>query len=667
MILKSILSILCLFVLTLKLSAQGNLLLVGGGSESDGGWSDIPYTWLVENANNKKVAIISYSSADQWLPDYFERLGAETAVNVRIANRDEALSDTIAAYLTSFDALFFKGGDQWRYYDYYRDTPVQQAIEDIYNAGGVIGGTSAGMAILSGIMFTAEEGSAFPIDVLENINSRFVTLADDFLNFYPKYFFDTHFIERGRTPRAIGFMAHWFKNENELISAIGIDDRTAFCIDAAGEAVVYGTGAASIYTPESFEISGNQLIDSKVKSIQLTHGQQFNLSNKTRSAVDFSKNSNPQLTNTYYNVFATRALSFSINKTLLDDALATELSEGNITLLTDRPDGVARDYITYLSDDLQRNVQVVGTGDIFNAADSAGLRNNIRTSNLVLVIDVNNIEQFFAGGETGTLLRSHLKRNLITSVFMGVVAERIGSTYCTNIYSDGFNAYFDDLEYNTGLNILPGAFIITNAFELDQKDYYENISSALLDQVLTEELLYGVYLTDNTYVRYSVNSDNQLQLSTHGSISSVVLFNNGTAYQRTDQEVRNNINRTQYAFDSLEYRVTKSFDYDLGAVKPETQTDYVMEEEVVLSNKITIDNDLFVTINPVNEQLRFNEAIEAGSRISIVDAHGKVVHRSVVNVPIMDLDVNALESGIYMISIENSQKNRLFLNKFVKM
>jgi amino acid permease len=38
---------------------QGKLVVVGGGGESEGGWSDAPYTWGINEANNKRVAVIS--------------------------------------------------------------------------------------------------------------------------------------------------------------------------------------------------------------------------------------------------------------------------------------------------------------------------------------------------------------------------------------------------------------------------------------------------------------------------------------------------------------------------------------------------------------------------------------------------------------------------------
>jgi hypothetical protein len=52
-----------------RLSAQGYLMLSGGSGEAEGGWSDLPYSKVVEYAANKKIAVISYSYESAWIPD----------------------------------------------------------------------------------------------------------------------------------------------------------------------------------------------------------------------------------------------------------------------------------------------------------------------------------------------------------------------------------------------------------------------------------------------------------------------------------------------------------------------------------------------------------------------------------------------------------------------
>jgi len=47
-------------------SAQGSVVLVGGGSENYNDWSDNPYRWLVTHAPNRKIAVIHYSDTNTW-------------------------------------------------------------------------------------------------------------------------------------------------------------------------------------------------------------------------------------------------------------------------------------------------------------------------------------------------------------------------------------------------------------------------------------------------------------------------------------------------------------------------------------------------------------------------------------------------------------------------
>ena len=47
-----------LFFIPLFSFSQGSLVLIGGGGESNGGWSDDPYTWALDQSQNRKVAVL---------------------------------------------------------------------------------------------------------------------------------------------------------------------------------------------------------------------------------------------------------------------------------------------------------------------------------------------------------------------------------------------------------------------------------------------------------------------------------------------------------------------------------------------------------------------------------------------------------------------------------
>ena len=206
------------FLLASGAFAQGYLMLAGGAGESQGGWSDIPYGWVVEHAANKRIAVISYrGDQTQWLPDYFMSLGALEARNITIADRFTADAQTTFDTLITYDGIFLRGGDQSIYYERYKDTKTVEALKYVYNRGGVLSGTSAGTAILSPVAFTAQVASVDPAQALLNAYSSQITLEDDFLEILSdRYIFDSHFVERGRFGRLPSFMATWYKESGEL-------------------------------------------------------------------------------------------------------------------------------------------------------------------------------------------------------------------------------------------------------------------------------------------------------------------------------------------------------------------------------------------------------------------------------------------------------------------
>jgi len=644
---------LCLFSITVY--AQGNLMLVGGGSETDGGWSDTPYQWMIYNAENKKIGIISYSDADNWLPDYFVSLGATEAVNIKIDSREFADQANLLDSLNQYDALFFKGGDQNRYYDYYKNTAVQAAIEEIYNRGGVIGGTSAGMAILSGVMFTAAEGSAYPYDALSDINSQYMTLENDFLSFYPEYIFDTHFIERGRTSRLIGFLANWYENQNHLVNGIGIDDRTAMCINANGVGTVYGTGAASIYLPKEFEIQAGEIINSDVTAIQITHGQSYDLNNNEITERELANESQPQLNLPYYQIYATSETILSRTRSMLDKAISNEKLGGKILIIAQPSNSKVSDYIQFFEENSDAEVVSV---EISTADDQEGqieLRNNIRASSLLIFLEPQNLDTYFNAGATGELLQAHMKRNEITNVFLGSIANQLGKSYVDNIYQDPFNAYYGDLEFSNGLNMLEDFNIITESYGLDDKDYYENISSATVDRVLNENLSFGIYLTGNTYFSYTLNESNQAVIKMDGELSSVLIENSGTRYARTDQTVSGSSSRMQYAFDSLNYIITKGIEIEIAEVSPREQEDYEMEEEEeeVLSNLKLKKLGVSLLQNPVQDVLKLNNDSNKDFNVQIYTTDGKLIFESLLqNNSLNEFYVGHLHPSRYTIVVE---------------
>jgi cyanophycinase len=120
--------------------------------------------------------------------------------------------------------IWFVGGDQQRITHALCNpdgskTPALDAIWDAYRGGAVIGGTSAGAAIMSRVMF-ANAMSA--LDTIKYGITRGVQVGPGLGFLGADWFVDQHFLARGRLPRALEAMRDFgFKY------GIGVDEDTA--------------------------------------------------------------------------------------------------------------------------------------------------------------------------------------------------------------------------------------------------------------------------------------------------------------------------------------------------------------------------------------------------------------------------------------------------------
>jgi cyanophycinase len=259
-------------------------MMVGGGGENYGSWSDNPYGWFVEKAGFGKIINIDVDEASDWYPTYFESLGASiTSYNLQIATEADANSFPIFQELLSANGIFIEGGDQWDYVSTWKNTYVQTAIQSVYENGGVIGGTSAGLAILGEIVFDGQNGSLTSDQAAYNPYHYRVSITDDFLNILPGVFTDSHFNERGRLARLTVMLARRNQDNNEDLLGIGVEYKTAFCVDESMIGTVHGEMVTIIHQSDSSEIQCIANEPPRFTDIvfnQLLDGDQYNLSTR---------------------------------------------------------------------------------------------------------------------------------------------------------------------------------------------------------------------------------------------------------------------------------------------------------------------------------------------------------------------------------------------------
>ncbi len=241
----------------------GVVMVAGGGSEGDIGdytaWSAAAYATLIEAGDVNGdglvlVAVLSVWEESDWVPSYFEWLGADDAFNVEIASIEAASDPAVVDALATADAMYLKGGDQGAYYDRWNGTPVEDAVLAVHALGGGVGGTSAGAASMSEIAI-AGSYDVYSLDLLRDATHvsmedwsdgpGSVGLKNDFLPILPDAVVDTHFTERARLGRLavlLGYGRELYGDVARL--GIGVEQQTALVVRGP-IATVIGKGSVT--------------------------------------------------------------------------------------------------------------------------------------------------------------------------------------------------------------------------------------------------------------------------------------------------------------------------------------------------------------------------------------------------------------------------------------
>jgi cyanophycinase len=258
---------------------------MGGGNDRDS-WAADPFKWFVQQADSGKIINIDVDPVAASYATTFISFGADsTSTSLRIPSRSAADDSTTYKELITAKGIFIEGGDQWDYVREWKGTLVEDALYYIFSSGGVIGGTSAGCAVLGAVDFDAKYGGLGPEDAAYDPYYNRIHLEDDFLNMIPDVLTDSHFHDRGRIGRLIPMLARRIQDHGETgLMGVGVTIKTALCIDPNGIASCYGDGAVSILfkTEESVIIcqSGQPVTFSHVHMDQLIHGSRYDLNSR---------------------------------------------------------------------------------------------------------------------------------------------------------------------------------------------------------------------------------------------------------------------------------------------------------------------------------------------------------------------------------------------------
>ncbi len=224
--------------------AGPGLVLMGGSVEVDDA-----FRWWNGLIAGGDVVILRTSGSDGYNDYLFEDIGGcDSVETLLVTSRALAEHPYVAQQVRQAEGIFLAGGDQSTYMENWKNTSLSEALKFAFERGAVLGGTSAGLAVLGEHVFAAYEGSITSRTALEDPFDRAVTL-DVFLQLplMAGVLTDSHFGQRDRLGRLVAFIARLAKDAPRTpVLGLGIDERTALVVGPNGEAQVMGSGAVHL-------------------------------------------------------------------------------------------------------------------------------------------------------------------------------------------------------------------------------------------------------------------------------------------------------------------------------------------------------------------------------------------------------------------------------------
>lgn len=257
---------------------KGHLVIIGGVHTTETSKKFVE----LAGGENARIIIIPNAGSNpvknsELHKKEFEELGAKA--DYLLFTKETADADSNLEKMNWANAVYFLGGDQS---DLTRDmlgTKLLQKVYDIYDNGGVVGGSSAGAAVMSEIMITGNEllnkdsTSAFISIQRGNIET-----AKGF-GFIKSAIIDQHFLKRKRHNRLITLMC-----EHPNLLGIAIDEATSIVVYPDETFQVIGDNQVLVYDPTDAKNIRNDergnLSITDMKMHLLINGDKFDLKSK---------------------------------------------------------------------------------------------------------------------------------------------------------------------------------------------------------------------------------------------------------------------------------------------------------------------------------------------------------------------------------------------------
>ena len=215
---------------------------------AQGGGDDVDQNYIRMGAygGGGDFVVLRASGADDY-NDYIYGLCQCDSVETIVFDKGAATHDPfVIETIRNAEAVFIAGGDQSNYIRYWKDTPVEDAINFVAAKPAPIGGTSAGMAVMGEFVYSAEgKESLTSAAALADPYAPDLTLARGFLSLprLENTLTDQHLQQRDRIGRTVALLSRLQQDGwSASPRAIAADRKTSIHIDPTdGSAEVFAT------------------------------------------------------------------------------------------------------------------------------------------------------------------------------------------------------------------------------------------------------------------------------------------------------------------------------------------------------------------------------------------------------------------------------------------
>lgn len=141
--------------------SQRGMVLAGGGPDVDAAFS-----WLCARSGGGDFLIIRARGTDAY-DAYIRGLCPKlnSVATLVVPSRKGAFDANVTRMVSQAEVIWLAGGNQDEYIREWTGTPLQRALQHAINRGVPIGGTSAGLQIMTSFVYSAEAGQGITVQV----------------------------------------------------------------------------------------------------------------------------------------------------------------------------------------------------------------------------------------------------------------------------------------------------------------------------------------------------------------------------------------------------------------------------------------------------------------------------------------------------------------------